>query len=520
MTIVSRDGSSSPPAGGCCSSEETVPECYRGDRAKVLRWREFARRGRAIEAARIPAAIPSRERMEGLSQGVGRRVWPEPPAAGDGLGGALQDLQGPDHRWGLGDEAPPPVVIPPPASPRDPESPAALGPFTVCVTPKARANARALLRRAAQRAGVQVGRVRKCGTFAVSGGDVRLTTRETDEGHVVSQAEGLAICGNAWSCPVCAHRVRMRHAAQVKHVAESARREGCSVYLVTLTLRHSWGDDLRAMRAGLADAWTRVQRGAPWARWKRRVGWIGAVRAMEVTHGRNGWHPHLHLLVVTEEPLQEEPCAWLAHRWSSMVRRALGPAHLPVTRLSRRDGIRPEDVVFRTPGLDVVRAHDGDGAAAYMTKLGLEVAGASKGRRTPWSLLSDASDGDRWAAGMWAHYRTAMDRTKVVTYTRSLRDRYGVVEEDNAEPEPGDLVVAMPGTVWRRCLRAGAELAILEALTRRNAVQHVARIVLDVAGIEGEQAMLAATLSWETGIAESLTRARGGLTPGGDHVDE
>jgi hypothetical protein len=34
-----------------------------------------------------------------------------------------------------------------------------------------------------------------------------------------------------------------------------------------------------------------------------RFGLVGYVRATEVTHGRSGWHPHLHVLLMTDRVL-------------------------------------------------------------------------------------------------------------------------------------------------------------------------------------------------------------------------
>lgn len=46
---------------------------------------------------------------------------------------------------------------------------------------------------------------------------------------------------------------------------------------------------------------------------------LGCCRALEVTHGKNGWHPHLHILIFFGVEARSEQVGrvltWLAQRW-------------------------------------------------------------------------------------------------------------------------------------------------------------------------------------------------------------
>lgn len=164
--------------------------------------------------------------------------------------------------------------------------------------------------------------------------------------------------------------------------------------MLTLTVRHALGDDLRHMRVRMADAWGRVQRLTSWRVLLASGAWF--VRALEATHGRNGWHPHYHVLVVSPvhletelRPARREGDPDVAHvlagerlgaDWREAIRLELGPMHVP----------------------DEEHACDWRGIAAgeYIAKLDLamgieltDAAGtkrAKDGGRKPAELLRDA----------------------------------------------------------------------------------------------------------------------------------
>jgi hypothetical protein len=108
---------------------------------------------------------------------------------------------------------------------------------------------------------------------------------------------GVLACGRQWGCPVCAARRARKRADEIKRLLF-----GCgdrTVQMLTLTVTHRRGQALRDLCSVLLRALNRL-------RTRRRVRELFArhveatVRALEVTHGRNGWHPHLHVLLVTD----------------------------------------------------------------------------------------------------------------------------------------------------------------------------------------------------------------------------
>lgn len=60
----------------------------------------------------------------------------------------------------------------------------------------------------------------------------------------------------------------------------------------------------------------RFRRGAPWDRFKDRLGYAGLIRALELTYGANGWHPHTHeLWFVSADSSVEQEKGFIVERW-------------------------------------------------------------------------------------------------------------------------------------------------------------------------------------------------------------
>lgn len=216
---------------------------------------------------------------------------------------------------------------------------------------------------------------------------------------------GCETCGSVWDCPCCATRIMHERAEQLTYACNWWRQEKKGkVYLLTLTVRHQFGTALEPLFAGVANAF-RSLTSASFLPWRANVS--HSVRAIEVTHGANGWHPHLHVLVFAEGELSQGFIEQLQARWQSCVAAHIGESAIPE----------------RAIGCDV---REGSAAAKYIQKMGLEVTSvASKegreGNRTPWQLAHAALDGDRTARAAWGEYVRATYGKKQLTWSRKLR---------------------------------------------------------------------------------------------------
>lgn len=304
-----------------------------------------------------------------------------------------------------------------------------------------------------RRAGVQRGRVAQCGAplypVRQQDGEVSLMARAGKDGGCRAYWSGIETCGSTWACPRCSMAIRAKRGQQVS--AAVGKYGQARVRLLTVTIRHHQGQALKPLADGLQKAYSALQRGTPWKRWKAHVGLEHTVRGWEVTYGANGWHPHIHSLfffqlsgealdavlhsadlrwgVVRDvgrgefewrkKPSQSAwaklsqqgwsaatPWQWLVARWQSCVVQALGAEQRP-------------DCLH---GCDLAAVHD----AKYLTKLGLELAdvGGKKGRkpgsRTPMQIAEDvvAEPANSSHRALWCEFAAAFEGRRQLVWSQ------------------------------------------------------------------------------------------------------
>jgi hypothetical protein len=312
--------------------------------------------------------------------------------------------------------------------------------------------------------------VAKCGYTRVAD-QVRIDTRGEEAFFV-----GVVRCHKVWECPDCGMRIRGARAKELEHVItwHRARWGDESVSMLTLTVRHAFGHELRGMQRGMAKAWRRFISGRGWQALEREIGLEGHVRALEVTVGPHGWHPHLHILLLTRKALPEAFRRTVHARWADAVDRELGHDHTPTI-----------DGVFVSA----------DPSADYPLKLGIRLTleltstGSKEGRsapdgerrRTPLQLLADwAQRSDAEALDLFWEYVEGMAGARMLTWSRDLRKRAHFAEltdEQVLDGEPGlpdeepvRRCAMIAGAEWERIRRRrGARGALLEIAGRWGA---------------------------------------------------
>jgi hypothetical protein len=230
------------------------------------------------------------------------------------------------------------------------------------------------------------------------------------------------------------HAIAVGRADEIRTLLEKHRAARGAAYMLTLTLPHDAGDELRPMRRHVSRAWQFVQSGAPWKRWKKRIGFFGSVRALEVTHGASGWHPHLHVLLLTEGKLREQTQLELVEFVLARWKKAIG-------RPNKDNGVR-----YREPtaehGVTLTESHRDD----YIAKLGLAdeiVNGTLKtgrhGGRTPLQILHDVTFAvgseleQRRSARLWLEYADEMFGARQLTWSKGLKEAYTIPEQTELE---------------------------------------------------------------------------------------
>ena len=276
----------------------------------------------------------------------------------------------------------------------------------------------------------------ECGRGRVPWRDVTFRRRE---GSPERYATGIKSCGSVWSCPVCASRIGHRRGHELTDAIAEAQARGWRVVFATATVPHGIQHRLEDVRAALVESWRFLFMGNPWKRQAARVGFRGQVKAVEVTVGDAGWHPHIHALLFLEGDIGEaafqELAEWMRLRWERKVRawwmdergggRTLRARHLG--RKIPRDHRPAFGAPHPAHSLRLVWARKS--AGWYISKLGLgreltsvQTKVGRGGNLTAFQLLeSFARDpSDRWAFSRWVEYCRGMVGKRAIVWSPGL----------------------------------------------------------------------------------------------------
>lgn len=273
--------------------------------------------------------------------------------------------------------------------------------------------------------------------------------------------QGLQVCASPWACPVCASKIAERRRVEVAAAIATAKACGLAVELLTLTFPHGLGDDLATITAAGLRAYSKLFSGKAGVKLRERIGLQGTIRALEVTHGENGWHPHFHVLLFSgrgQSVTTQRAQADIAARWQNVC----VSSGLPRPSLSHG-----------------CRLDGGDNAAGYVAKgstWGLESeltrgqSKISKNRkgRTPFALLRSYADGDKQAGALFAEYAEVFEGKRQLVWSNGLKRRLAVsdVTDDelaNAiEDTPTRLLAMLTDDQWRTIYRARLESVVLD----------------------------------------------------------
>lgn len=268
-------------------------------------------------------------------------------------------------------------------------------------------------------------------------------SKETDR----ASFHKVAVCGSVWTCPICSRRINLGRQREIAAAydlfvgAKAQLRPGVrngDAMLVTLTLRHGVGDDLETLLDGLKLADRTAQKSYGYKRlvgYKRtvnkvrvsvpsEVAYVGRISATELTHGKNGWHPHLHQLWFFDRRLGADEVERIRADLFAAWRAACVKVGLPAPLEFSKGG--------RALGVDVRRALS---VEEYLTKFAHERQWAperelasqhsKKGRagRTAFQLLADYAQGDREAGALFRTFAGATLGRHQLQWSRGLLER-------------------------------------------------------------------------------------------------
>ena len=328
--------------------------------------------------------------------------------------------------------------------------------------------ARAVLSRAGKAAGLQWGH-----DFHATAKCKHITRGEGVGVHLANEHKkaffsGLVTCGSVWSCPVCAAKVQERRREEIAKGIDWAYANRLQPVMVTLTFPHKAWQELGQLLEQQTDALHRLRAGAPWGRVKAWAGYQGLIRALELTHGANGWHPHTHEIWFVRADLDaDELKAKVLKRWqSSCIRAGL---------LDTNDSAQIEafqahavDIKGNCSASDYLAKQDDSrhwGADREMAKASTK-AGKAKGVH-PFALLAAAATCTR-SAELFVSYSLNMRGKRQLFWSAGLKGKVGIddlTDETLAEQEreDADMLGKLDQDDWHTVRQAGARAAVLDA---------------------------------------------------------
>jgi hypothetical protein len=296
--------------------------------------------------------------------------------------------------------------------------------------------------------------------------------------------DGVLRCRSR-ECAVCFLARRMKLLAEVRYVAEARSRETHRrLLLATLTVRHSAADGV-AITKQVRKCWRKFISGREWMDFKRKFApeWICAE---EITHGANGWHPHIHVALLPASTSEDllSTASWWYERWAAIVEKTMGPQHWPDPNI----------------GTDLRYTDSAD----YVSKIAWELsdAGCVKGS-TPTALI-EAGRKDLYIE-LQSYRKYARD----VTWSTGLRTHRDAFAD---EPKPdAELFAVLRGTEYEWLAQRGWQ-ALYDLTTARSAEDVAGKLRYHNTRAEalGADECAAHIASLNSSLADASNRAGGG----------
>lgn len=267
---------------------------------------------------------------------------------------------------------------------------------------------------------------------------------------------GTKSCGRASVCPTCAAKVGAHRSGEITQVVQHYADRDCTVFMLTLTMRHNRSQSLAELWAALSAGWKAATNGRKWRKERDEYGIDGYVRATETTWSeKNGWHLHIHSLICFEGEVSNERIKHLSEsmfaRWSAKLEeKGLDAPTLAHGVDWKRLGKKPADC---------------DVLASYLTKItsgiAFEVGNSTekKGRRqghlSTWQIAQEAvrGTGDKLMMAIWLEWLEESRGKRMLNWSRGLRAQVGIGaeltdEEVAAQEVGGDQVATIPARSW------------------------------------------------------------------------
>ena len=112
-------------------------------------------------------------------------------------------------------------------------------------------------------------------------------------------------CHNSRYCAVCADSRQAAEFHNLENLKNLCKEKGWTRLMITLTMPHTKAITLSNLLQNFSKGLSRLFSGEAWKTFKVNNDYIGMVRSEEILYGKNGWHPHQHIILVVGKPEAE-----------------------------------------------------------------------------------------------------------------------------------------------------------------------------------------------------------------------
>ena len=234
--------------------------------------------------------------------------------------------------------------------------------------------------------------------------------------------DNLQYCGSVWVCPDCSYKISQERKTELAEAMKSCRAKGLQVLMLTLTVPHYAGDDLRQLLKKMSSA-----KHAFWTNRNSRdylseqFPLIGHITATEVKfNDRNGFHPHYHILCFSEQNFKQEDIDLIQDElyefWAEKcVKQGLG-------KPSKEHGLHIKIGSNEDMLADYVSKW---GLASEMTQAHQKIGKKNKESLTMWEVLElstfEASTNDKYGR-VFKKYAQAFKGRAQLFWSKGLKD--------------------------------------------------------------------------------------------------
>lgn len=255
---------------------------------------------------------------------------------------------------------------------------------------------------------------------------------------------GLSTCSNVWTCPVCSAKIQERRRIEISQAMTYSYANGKKCVMLTFTFPHTAFDDVQDLLTKQAAAQKLLRTGVMWQRYKEKIGYVGLIRAQEITVGVNGFHPHTHeLWIVDKDADIVDLYKTVYKRWENAC---------------IKTGLLHEDKIaaFKNRAVNI---KDNAQNSDYLAKfdncswgVDREIAKASSktsGGNHPFDLLCECCGNiplsKEKRLEMFIHYSVTMKGKKQLHWSTGLKKLVGINEKTDEEicQEPDEIAIVL-----------------------------------------------------------------------------